>query len=62
MNASITNCYEIKDALKSRGWKFNSANKAWEKSGDWLSPAEIQAEIRAYAGVRNRRIGNITLQ
>ena len=60
MNTSkITNCYEIKDALKSRGWKFNSADKSWEKAGEWTTPAEVEAEVRKYAGVRNRNVGRI---
>lgn len=59
--AKITNCIDIKDALKGRSWKFNGEEKSWEKQGEWADEAAVEAEVRTYAGVRNRRIGNIEL-
>ena len=60
--AKITNCYAIKDALKGRSWKFNKIDKSWEKQGDWSSIEAVEKEVRTYAGVRNRTIGEITLE
>lgn len=59
--AKITNCYDVKDALKARSWKFNLAEKSWQKQGQWTSVEDVEREIRLYAGVRNRKIGNIEL-
>ena len=59
--AKITNCYDIKDALKGRAWKYNTGDKSWEKQGEWESVEAVETEVRTYAGVRNRKIGNIEL-
>lgn len=60
--AKISGCYDVKDAIKSRGWKWDADQKVWVKSGDWQDVTSVEKEVRTYAGVRNRRIGTITLE
>ncbi len=55
--AKITGCFDVKDAIKARGWKWITEEKAWSKVGAWSSVEDVEAEVRRYAGVRNRRIG-----